>query len=56
MSKYRFEIYDEEIELVQTVFADSALMEGTIVSFSTDGDVTMLYNLPPGFSILKEED
>lgn len=52
---YRFIIFDEKIDEVQRLRADAAVLDGTVVAFSTDGEIEMLYNLPPGYSILKEE-
>ena len=52
----RFTIFDETITEVQTVLAHAAIFEGTIVAFyDEDSDVHMMYNLPPGYSIIKED-
>ncbi len=52
---YRFNIFNEHNEGVRTVIADSAHMEGTVIAFSTKGEIEQLFNLPPGYSIIKED-
>lgn len=52
---YRFTIFDTDIEIVQSLIADVVSFDGPVAAFATDGDITMVYNLPPGFSITKED-
>jgi hypothetical protein len=52
---YRFTIFDDKLEVVQTLLADYATVEGTVIAFTTDEKVDMIYNLPAGYSILKED-
>lgn len=52
----RYIIFDDKIEEVQTVLADSAVMDGTIIGFYEGDDIHMMYNLPPGYSVIRDED
>lgn len=52
---YRFTIFNEKIQEVQTVLADTFSSDGSMVGFITDGQTEMIYNLPAGYSILKED-
>jgi hypothetical protein len=52
---YRFTIFDENIKEVQTLLADAVSSDGTMVGFITDNEIEMVYNLPAGYSILKED-
>jgi hypothetical protein len=39
-----------------TARADEAVFNNTtVVAFIVDGEIEMVYNLPPGFSIIKED-
>lgn len=53
---YRFTILDDNLETVQSLLADAASSDGTLIGFITDNEIEMIYNLPPGYSILKEEE
>lgn len=52
-----YTIFNEKIQEVQSLIADGAnVVEGTsIIAFSTDGEIEMLYNLPAGYSITGED-
>lgn len=54
---YRFIIFNEKILEVQTLLADEASVVDatTIIAFITDGEIGMLYNLPAGYSLIKED-
>lgn len=52
---YKFTIFDDKLEIVQTLLADAASSDSTLVGFITDGEIDMIYNLPAGYSILKED-
>jgi hypothetical protein len=52
---YRFTIFDDKLEIVQTLLADALSSDGSMVGFITDGEIEMIYNLPAGYSIIKED-
>lgn len=52
---YRFTILNEKLETVQTNHAHALSSDSTLVGFIIDNEIEMIYNLPPGYTIVKED-
>lgn len=51
---YLYTIFDEDLEIIQTVLADTCEVNNTILVFITDEEPELIINLPPGWSVLRE--
>lgn len=52
--EYRLGIYDENLREVQTILADMIKVEGSVIRFYIGSSLSLMYNLPPGYSMTSE--